>query len=126
MAAGRAGAAARQKRLLEQLQAAKESLRSPVSAAVNDGTFASSKEAKLPKRTDERPEPNWIPWMIGACLAGVSLAYVFVGENMRLLASPASVAASPVPKVQDKSSQLKACPDPHYMEKDHDNPGYRR
>ena len=34
VAAGRAGAAARQKRLLEQLQAAKESLRPPVSAAV--------------------------------------------------------------------------------------------
>ena len=49
VAAGRAGAAARQKRLLEQLQAAKESLRPPVSAP---------KEAK---RTDERPEPNWIP-----------------------------------------------------------------
>ena len=38
VAAGRAGAAARQKRLLEQLQAAKESLRPPVSAADNDGT----------------------------------------------------------------------------------------
>ena len=55
VAAGRAGAAARQKRLLEQLQAAKESLRPPVSAADNDDTSASPKEAK---RTDERPEPN--------------------------------------------------------------------
>ena len=70
VAAGRAGAAARQKRLLEQLQAAKESLRPPVSAADNDGTSASPKEAK---RTDERPEPNWIPWIIGACLAGFHL-----------------------------------------------------
>ena len=70
MAAGRAGAAARQKRLLEQLQAAKESLRPPVSAADNDGTSASPKKAK---RTDERPEPYWIPWIIGACLAGVHL-----------------------------------------------------
>ena len=52
MAAGRAGAAARQKRLLGQLQAAKESLRPPVSAADTDGTSASTKEAK---RTDERP-----------------------------------------------------------------------
>ena len=52
MAAGRAGAAARQKRLLGQLQAAKESLRPPVSAADTDGTSASPKEAK---RTDERP-----------------------------------------------------------------------
>ena len=49
--------------------------------------------AKEAKRTDERPEPNWIPWIIGACLAGGSLAYVFAGENMRLLASPASMAA---------------------------------
>ena len=72
--AGRAGAAVRQKRLLEQLQAAKESLRPPVSAADNDGTSASPKEAK---RTDERPELNWIPRIIGACLAGGSLAYVF-------------------------------------------------
>ena len=57
VAAGRAGAAARQKRLLEQLQAAKESLRPPVSATGNDGTSACPKEAKP---TDERPEPNWI------------------------------------------------------------------
>ena len=113
VAAGRAGAAARQKRLLEQLQAAKKSLRPPVSAADNDGMSASQKEAK---RTDERPEPNWIPWIIGACLAGGSLAYVFAGENMRLRASPASVAAGPEPKVQDKPPQLKACPDPHFMD----------
>ena len=58
VAAGRTGAAAQQKRLPEQLQAAKESLRPPDSAADNDGTSASPKEAK---RTDERPEPNWIP-----------------------------------------------------------------
>ena len=70
MAAGRAGAAAWQKRLLEQLQAAKVSLRPPVSAAANDGTSASPKEAKC---IDERLEPNWIPWIIGACLAGGSL-----------------------------------------------------
>ena len=37
VAARRAGAAARQKRLLDQLQAAKESLRPQVSAADNDG-----------------------------------------------------------------------------------------
>ena len=102
-----AGAAARQKRLLEQLQAAKESLRPPISAADNDSTSASPKEAK---RTEERPEPNWIPWIIGACLAGGSLAYIFAGENMRLRASPASMAADPEAKVQDKPSQLKACP----------------
>ena len=116
--AGRAGAAARQKRLLEQLQAAKESLRSPVSAADNDRTSASPKEAKPPKRTDERLEHNhnWIPWIIGAGLSGVSLAYFFAGENMGLRASPASVAAGPAPKVQNKSPQLEAYPDPHSME----------
>ena len=74
---------------------------------------ASPKEAE---RTDERPEPNWIPWIIGACLAGGSLAYVFAGENMCLRASPASVAAGPAPKVQDKPPLLKACPGPYYME----------
>ena len=51
VAARRAGAAARQKGLLEQLQAAKESSRPPASAADNDGTSASPKEAK---RTDGR------------------------------------------------------------------------
>ena len=112
VAAGRAGAAARLKRLIEQFQAAKESLRPPVSAADNDGTSASPKEAKPLKRTDERTEPDWIPWITGACLAGGSLAYVFAGENMRLRASPASVAAGPAPKVQDKRPHLKACPDP--------------
>ena len=94
-AAGRAGAAARQKRLLEQLQAAKKLLRRPVSAADNDGKSASPKEAK---RTDERPEPNWIPWIIGACLAGGSLAYVFVGKNMRLRAVPRPSRQAPRPK----------------------------
>ena len=120
LAAGRAGAAVRHKRLLEQLQAAKESLRPPVSAADNDSTSAPPKEAKPPKRTDERPEHNhnWIPWIIGACLARGSLAYVFAGfarGNMRLCASPASVAADPAPKVQDKPPQLKACLDPQYI-----------
>ena len=105
MATGRAGAAARQKRLLEQLQAAKESLRLPVSAADSDGTSASPKEAK---RTDERPAPNWIPWTIGACLAWGSLAYVFAGENMRLRASPASVA----PRAQSPGSPIEGLPRP--------------
>ena len=58
IAAGRAGAAARQKRLLELLQTAKESLHPPVIAADNDGTSAPPKGAKPPKRTDERPEHN--------------------------------------------------------------------
>ena len=111
VAAGRAGAAARLKRLLEQLHPAKESLRPPVSTADNEDTSASPRESK---RTDERPEPNWIPWIIGACLVGGLLAYVFAGENMRLRASYATVAAGPEAKVQD--TQLKACPDPHCME----------
>ena len=122
---GRAGAAARkakQKRLLKQLQAAKESLRPPVSASDNDGTSASSSGTglRIPDRecADTRPEHNhnWIPWIIGACLAGGSFAYVFAGGNMRLHASPTSEAAGPAPKVQDKSPQSKACPDPHYMQ----------
>ena len=67
VATGRAGAAARQKRLLEQLQVAKESLRPPLSPADNDGTSASPKEAK---RTDKRPEPNRIPCIIGLVWRG--------------------------------------------------------
>ena len=116
VAAGRAGAAARQKRLLEQPQVAKELLRPPVSTADNDGTSAPPKEAKPPKGTDERPEHNWITWIIWACLAGGSLAYILAGNNMRLRASPASLAACPAPKVQDKPPQFKACPVPYYME----------
>ena len=113
VAAGRAGAAARtaaEKRLLE----AKESLRP------GDGTSASIPPQEADReRSGERPEHNhnWIPWIIGACLAGGggggSLAYI--SRNMRLRTSPSSVAAGPAPKVQDKPPQLKACPDPHYM-----------
>ena len=80
---GRADAAARHKQPIEQLQAAKESLRLPVSAADNDGTSAPPKEAEPPKHTDERPEHNhnWTPWIIRACLAGGSLAYIFARGN---------------------------------------------
>ena len=78
VAAGRAGAAARQKRLLELFQAAMESLRLPVSAADNDGTSAYPKEAK---RRDERPEPNWISWIIGACLAGGFICVCLCGRK---------------------------------------------
>ena len=84
MAAGRAGAAARQKRPLEQLQAAKESLPPPVIAADNDGTSAFPKEAK---RTDERPE---LDPMVHRGLSGGGFTCVrFAGENMCLRASPA-------------------------------------
>ena len=88
VAVGRAGAAARQKRLLEQHKAAKESLRPRVSAADNDGTSASPKEAL---RTDERPEHNhdWIPWIIGACLAGV---------HLRMSLQAKTCACAPVPR----------------------------
>ena len=104
MAAGCAGAAARQKRLLEQLQAAKESLRPPDNAAENDGTSAPPKEAKPPKRTDERPEHthNWIPWIIVACLAGVHL-------RLSLLALPAETCAcAPVPRRWQQAPRLKS------------------
>ena len=94
VAAGRAGAAARQKQLLEQLQVAKESLHP------GEGKSAPPKETDR-ERTDKRPEHNrnWIPWFIAACLAGGSLAYI--SRNMRLRASPTSVEAGPAPKVQD-------------------------
>ena len=93
VAAERAGAVSRKKRLLEQLQAAKESLRPPVSAADNDGTSASPKEAKLPKRIDERPEynHNCIPWIIGACLAGG-------GVHLRMSLRAKTCACAPVPR----------------------------
>ena len=93
--AGRAGAAARQKQLLKQFQAAKESLRPPVSAADNDGTSASLKEAK---RTDEQPEPNWIPWNTGACLAGVHLRMSLRAKTCACAPVPRRWRQSPRPK----------------------------
>ena len=78
-------------------------IRPPVSAADNDGTSAPPKEADR-ERTDKRPEHNrnWIPWIIGVCIAGGSLAYIFAGfarGNMRLRASLKSGAAqAPRPK----------------------------
>ena len=121
VADARAAAAARktkQKRLLEQLQAAKESLHPPVSASDNDGTSARSSGTGLQipdrARADRRPEHNhnWIPWIIGACLAGGVFAYVFLGGNMRLHSSLSEAAGSP-PKVPYKPPQLKVC---HYMQ----------
>ena len=85
--AGRACASARQIRLLEQLRAAKESLRP------GDGTSAPPKEADR-ERIDKRPEHNrnWIPRIIGACLAGGSL-------RTSLRASPVETCAcAPVPR----------------------------
>ena len=96
VATGRAGAAARQKRLLEQLNAAKESLRPPVSAADNDGTSASPKEAKPSKLTDERSEPNWIPWIIGACWRGVHLRMSLRAKTCASGSSRAQSPGSPV------------------------------
>ena len=116
VAAGRAGAAARtaaQKRLLEQLLAVKESLRP------GDPKEAHSKDRE---RTNERPreQNNWTftPLIIGACLGGGVLA---LARLPRLCATQIGPACSrgPVdsaPKGQDKPSQLKACPNPHYME----------
>ena len=114
MAAGRAGVAARQKRLLEQLQAAKESLRPPVSAADNDFSSASPKEAK---RTDERPEPNWIPWIIGDCLAGVHLRMSLRVKTCACAPVLRRWRQAPKAKVQDKPPQLKACPTPNIWNK---------
>ena len=123
VAAGRAGAAARQKRLLEQRQAANESLRPGDGTSVSVPDRAAKEHfvrvtARLPVfrtgNADIRPKHNWIPWIKGACLAGGSLVYTL--RNMRLRARPTSFAAEPAPKVQDKPPNWKACPDPHYME----------
>ena len=91
-----------------------------------------------PKETDQavsRPKrreglTNWTPWIVWACLTGG--AYLFLRQTRR----PASVAAGPVdsaPKQPvDKpprpDRQLKASPDPFYMEKcrRYDNSSNRR
>ena len=120
VAAGRVGAAAQtaaqnrlQNRLLEQLQAAKESLRP------GDPKEADSKDRE---RTDERPrqQSNKVtgPLMIGACLARGALTLARLLHSRATQIGPAC-CRGPVdsaPKVQDKPPQLKACPDPHYME----------
>ena len=64
--------------------------------AQTNGTSLPPKVADR-ERTYKRPEHNrnWIPWIIGACLAGGSLA--FISRNMRMRASPSSVAAGPAP-----------------------------
>ena len=119
VAAGRAALPPGKKRLLELLHAAKESLRPLVSAADNDGTSAPPNEAKPQKRTDERPahNHNWVPWIIGDCLArGFTCVYLCGRSPRKHIYARQSVVAGPAPKVQDKPPQLKACPDPHYME----------
>ena len=92
VAVGRAGAAARkakQTRLLEQLHAAKESLRPPVSTADN-----------CPFRRNRSADSG--PGAVCLAGGGESFVYVFLGGNMRLRASPTSEAAGPALKVQDK------------------------
>ena len=118
--AGRAGAAARQKRLLQQLQAAKESLRPPVSAADNIARLLlqrkrSHRNAQMNGQNITITGSHASLWLVLRG-GGGSLAYVYAGENMCLHASPASVATGPAPKVQDKPPPLKACPDPNDME----------
>ena len=125
VSAGRGGAAARkakQERLLEQIRAAKESVRP-------DGTSASiplkEADSKDQEHTDKRPEHNreglinWTHWIIWACLTGGALMFLRNTQTR----SPASVAAGPVdssPKQPvDKppsAKQLEASPDPFYME----------
>ena len=128
--AGRAGAAARkakqQERLLEQLRTAKESFRPP---PPNSPTPPIAAPANIPpKEADQavsRPErreglTNWTPWIVGACLTGGALVFLRNAKTR----SPASVAAGPVdsaPKQPvDKpprpDRQLKASPEPFYME----------
>ena len=104
VSAERAGAAARQIRLLEQLQTAKESLHPPVSTADNDGTSAPPKEAKTQKRTDERPEHNhnWIIWIIGACLVGVHLRISLPAKTCACAPVPRRWRQAPRPKSRIK------------------------
>ena len=112
MAAGRAAAAARkakQERLLEQLRTAKESFRvADTSANIPDPKEADSKEP-------ERLEHNrgWTPWIIGACLAGGALKFLpNCPTQMPQLAGPSKQLIVNPPG----DEQLKASPDPFYME----------
>ena len=117
VAAGCPGTTARRKRLFEQLQAAKESLHPPLAQLTTTARLLLQRQRSR-QNTQTNRQNITITGLHGACLAGGSLAYIFAGfacRTMRLRASPASVAAGPAPKVQDKPLQLKACPDPKYM-----------
>ena len=121
VAAGCAGAAARkakqEEQLLEQLRAAKESFCAPAPPA-----NIPPKEADQVVSQPERREglTNWTPWIVGACLTGRAL--VFLRNTQKR--SPASVEAGPVDsapkqpvdKPPQPDRQLKASPDPFYME----------
>ena len=135
VAAGRAGAAARkakqEERRLEQLRAAKESFRPhpPTPAAPAN---IPPKEADQAVSRPERREglTNWTPWIVGASLTEGAL--LFLRQTRR----PASVAAGPVDSAPKQpvnkpprpDRQLKASPDPFYMEKcrRYDNSSNRR
>ena len=112
VAVGRVGAAARQKRPLEQLRAAKESLRPPVSAADNDGTSASPKEAKPPKRTYDRPEHNWVPWIIGACQAGGFTCVYLCGRKHALARQSSVDGGRPRAQSPGETSPIEDLPRP--------------
>ena len=109
MAAGRAGAATRtaaQKRLLKQLQAAKESLRPGVSKEA---------DSKDRQRTDERPreQSNWTftPLIIGACLACGALVLARLPRLPAMQIGPAFSGAPLTPRPKSRiSSPIEGLP----------------
>ena len=129
VAAGHAGAAARkakqEERLLEQLRAAKESLRPPASDGRSTNIPPKEADQEQAVSADKRPEhnreglTNWTPWIVGACLRGGALMFLRNTQTR----SHASVAAGPIDSALKQpvgklpgAKQLKTSPDPFYME----------
>lgn len=135
VAAGRAGAAARkakQEQILAELRRAKESLHSlAVLEPAAPPELVRSEEASIPpaaraaviakQQAESSGQPNWTPWIIGACLVGGALMFLFP-RNMH-----ANTQLSAVPTGQQVKSQasmaakrgaqhLKVSPNPFYME----------
>ena len=132
VAAGRAGAAARkakQERLLEELRAAKQSLRSE-SDAVHDPLVAKQQQkdpftkgedrTMTHSATDTQGQKNWNPMLytIGIA-AGVACVYMFMCHRQDQ--KSAVTACHPTKKEQSSQpdhriSHLKVSNDPFYME----------
>ena len=122
VSAGRAGAAARkakQGRLLEELRAAKEQARATPAPAPTTVEPVEPTRPQVTERRHDATSSDWTPVIVGAvAVAGVAAfalrsrqtTHGVVDTRQTTLAAPK--AAEPMPAAQ----QLKARPDPHYMQ----------
>ena len=131
VAAGRAGAAARkakQERLLEELRAAKQSLRpeavaeaaTPVAdVVVADGTSQQEQPMPAPADPGDPVKADWTPWiLVGAGLAALCLVKLTFRQQKQQhpeAARSASSGARQPPPTPRCAQHLKVPDDPFYM-----------